>query len=81
MMVRITLDGVEMEVAAGLPLTEILQARAPGWRRSPRLAAPRGAFCGMGLCGECAVEVDGLWARACLLRSRAGMVVRTETGA
>lgn len=75
--VRITLDDTEIEVSPDLPLTSILMARAPGWRESPRLGASRGMFCGMGLCFECVVEVDGHWTRACMERSRDGMTIRT----
>ncbi|MBJ2150200.1 2Fe-2S iron-sulfur cluster-binding protein [Paracoccus sp. IB05] len=75
--IRITLDGDEIEVAPDLPLTSILMERAPGWRESPRLQARRGMFCGMGLCFECVVEVDGQWTRACMERSRSGMEIRT----
>ncbi|MAC80515.1 MAG: hypothetical protein CML66_20895 [Rhodobacteraceae bacterium] len=75
--VRILLDGAAVNCTEGLPLTEVLSARAPGWRYSPILGAPRGMFCGMGLCMECAVEVDGRWTRACLERVRPDMNVRT----
>lgn len=76
-MVEILLDGQPVTCRADLPLTEVLVARAPGWRKSPGLGAARGMFCGMGLCFECVVEVDGAWSRACLERTREGMVVHT----
>ena len=45
-------------------------------RRSPSGAEPRGLFCGMGVCFECLVSVDGAPAqRACRVRVRDGMVV------
>jgi D-hydroxyproline dehydrogenase subunit gamma len=44
-------------------------------RRSPRTGAPRGAFCFMGACQECAVTVDGAVRQACLTPVRAGMTV------
>jgi len=76
--VEILLDGAPVTCAEGLPLTEVLMALAPFWRQSPRRGANRGMFCGMGLCFECVVEVDGAWSRACLERTRAGMSVRTD---
>ena len=79
-MIEIEIDGASVACPEGLPLTEVLMSRAPAWRRSPKLGAPRGMFCGMGLCFECAVEVDGTWARACLERTRAGMRIRTGEG-
>lgn len=75
--VEILLDGEPVTCAQGLPLTELLMSRAPWWRQSPKLHAARGMFCGMGLCFECVVEVDGVWSRACLERTRAGMEIRT----
>ncbi|WP_116134436.1 (2Fe-2S)-binding protein [Tropicimonas sp. IMCC34043] len=78
--IGVILDGVPSRCAEGLPLTSLLAARAPGWRASPRAGAPRGMFCGMGLCFECMVEVDGRPARACLETAREGMKIRTATG-
>lgn len=40
---------------------------------------PRGIYCGIGLCYECRVMVDGAPAqRACLMPVRDGMQIRTE---
>lgn len=47
-------------------------------RRSPGQDAPRGVFCMMGVCQECAVLVDGQRTTACTERVRAGMVVGTD---
>lgn len=44
-------------------------------RNSPRGCAPRGAFCFMGACQECAIEVDGRIRQACLTQVAEGMVV------
>lgn len=38
----------------------------------------RGVFCGMGVCGECTVLVNGQPRRACMERARAGIAVRTQ---
>lgn len=43
---------------------------------SPR-GAPRGLYCGIGVCFECVVEVDGLGrVRSCLQHASPGMRVR-----
>lgn len=76
-LVQVTLDDHSVDCLLGLPLTELLAKRSSAWRASPRLHQPRGMFCGMGLCFECAIEVDGHWSRACLERAREGMVIRT----
>ncbi len=73
----IVLDGEPLEVPADASLgAALLAAGRLGLRPSPRLGSPRGLFCGMGLCFECCVTVDGLAGqRACLTPLREGMVV------
>lgn len=45
-------------------------------RQAPRDGAPRGAFCCMGLCQECAVVLDGQTVEACRVPVSAGLEVR-----
>ncbi|MGP1283862.1 MAG: FAD-dependent oxidoreductase [Parasphingopyxis sp.] len=45
--------------------------------RKTRSGGSRGVFCGMGVCGECAVLVDGKQRRACLEYAREGIAVET----
>jgi D-hydroxyproline dehydrogenase subunit alpha len=46
------------------------------FRHTP-IGAPRGVFCGMGVCFDCLVTVDGLAdQRACITPVRPGMRVR-----
>jgi predicted molibdopterin-dependent oxidoreductase YjgC len=48
------------------------------WGRS-RTGDMRGLFCGIGVCYECLVTVDGVPnQRACQVEIRNGMVVRTD---
>jgi len=48
-------------------------------RRSLR-GQPRGVFCGIGICHDCLVTVDGQRnARACQVAPRPGLVVRSQT--
>jgi predicted molibdopterin-dependent oxidoreductase YjgC len=49
-------------------------------RMSPERGEPRGMFCLMGVCQECAVRVDGCRTTACTEPVRAGMVVETGGG-
>jgi predicted molibdopterin-dependent oxidoreductase YjgC len=52
------------------------------WRRTRFAGRPRGLFCGIGVCFDCLVEVDGRPdQRACLVPARPGVVVRTQEGA
>ena len=45
-------------------------------RRTERLAQDRGAFCGMGVCFECLVTIDGVpHRRACMTEVQPGMKI------
>ena len=51
-------------------------------RTTPRLGAPRPPFCGMGICFDCVLVVDGRpGIRSCLEPVRPGMRVATQQGA
>lgn len=55
----------------------LLNAGATGFRLSVD-GSPRGPLCGMGICHECRVEIDGVpHVRSCMLLCRDGMRVRT----
>lgn len=45
-------------------------------RNSPGMAGPRGAFCLVGMCQECMVEIDGTQCLACQVAIRPGLAVR-----
>ncbi|OYX09183.1 MAG: hypothetical protein B7Z15_14500 [Rhizobiales bacterium 32-66-8] len=75
-MVTLTVDGMAVAARAGDLLTSVLARNGLlRLRHSPRTGAPRGAFCHMGLCQECALHVDGVVRQACLTPVRAGMAV------
>lgn len=49
--------------------------------RTTRTGDPRGLFCGMGVCYDCLVVVDGVPnTRACMTWAREGMVVSRQDG-
>lgn len=79
--ILVDVDGVAVEVPAGAMLAAaLLLSRRP----SPPDAGGRQRvmFCGMGLCFECWVTVDGDGpVRACLTPARPGMRVSTGRGA
>ena len=50
-------------------------------RRSPGEGAPRGAFCLMGACQECAVRIGGRLDLACLVEVRDGLAVECRGAA
>lgn len=53
----------------------LLAAGIVALRRSPREAAPRGAYCFMGVCQECVVWVDGALRQSCQVAVEDGLRV------
>ncbi|EFL28519.1 sarcosine oxidase, alpha subunit [Streptomyces himastatinicus ATCC 53653] len=52
------------------------------WRRTREGGRPRGMFCGIGVCFDCLVTVNGRPNhRACLVEAAPGDVVETQEGA
>lgn len=77
--VTISVDGMRLRVPAGEPLaTALLCAGHFRLRHSPNAGAPRGAFCFMGVCQECSIEVDGQLVQTCMTAVQDGMVVRLK---
>src|ERR1700738_262590 len=75
---RITFDGTEIEALPGETVAAALAAADIVAVRETRSHAPRGPFCGMGVCFDCLVTVDGRPSqRACLTKIEAGMDVRS----
>lgn len=77
---RITVDGEPVDGIAGQTIAGVLLAAdRPAWRRA-RSGAPRGVFCGIGVCFDCLVTVGGESdVRACRRRACDGDVVTTQT--
>lgn len=77
--VRLTVDGVEILVPRGSSVAAAaLSAGVTAFRRSVR-GEPRGPLCGMGICFECRVTIDGVpHARSCQTLCRDGMRVTTD---
>lgn len=74
--VDVTVDGQTFRLPQGMVLVSALAvAGFRQLRRSPRAGAPRGAFCLMGACQECAIYVDGMLQQACMTTVRAGMSI------
>src|SRR6478609_2015419 len=77
--VRISFDGREIEALEGETVAAALAAADIVAVRQARSGAPRGPFCGMGVCFDCLVTVDGRPSqRACLTKVAAGMEVLSE---
>lgn len=49
------------------------------WRTTRRAGRPRGLFCGIGICFDCLVTIDGRPSeRACLAEAAEGMTVTAQ---
>jgi predicted molibdopterin-dependent oxidoreductase YjgC len=75
-------DGREIRALPGQTVAAALwRAGIVSWRRTRGAGRPRGVFCGIGVCFDCLVTVNGRPnQRACLLPARPGDVVRTQEG-
>ncbi len=76
------LDGEPIAFRAGQSVGAALVASGRlSWRTTRVEGRPRGIFCGIGICFDCLVVVDGRPnQRACLVAARDGMRVATQTG-
>jgi predicted molibdopterin-dependent oxidoreductase YjgC len=81
--VTFTFDGREVTAEAGQSIAgALLAAGVRSWRTTRLDGAPRGLFCGIGVCFDCLVEVDGRpGMRACLTAANDGDRVTTQQGA
>ncbi len=80
--VRFRFDGAEIEALTGETIAAALAAADIVAVRRTRSGAPRGPFCGMGVCFDCLVTVDGRPnQRACLTKVASGMDVRAAPAA
>jgi len=74
-------DGVSVEACAGETIgAALLLAGRRVIRRTVRTDEPRGLYCVMGVCWECAVRVDDQTVRACVVPAAPGLVVETLRG-
>jgi predicted molibdopterin-dependent oxidoreductase YjgC len=73
-LVEVLVDGQSVRLPQGMVLaTALATAGYRVLRRSPRAGTPRGAFCLMGACQECAIFVDGNLRQACMSTVTRGM--------
>lgn len=79
----VTFDGRQVEALPGQTVAAVLWAAGvTSWRATRGEGRPRGVFCGIGVCFDCLVTIDGAAGqRACLIPARAGMTVTTQEDA
>ncbi|WP_326834277.1 (2Fe-2S)-binding protein [Amycolatopsis rhabdoformis] len=80
---KFSFRGKEITAEAGQSVgAALIAAGHRSWRTTRREGAPRGIFCGIGVCFDCLVVVNGEPnRRACLTEVRAGDVIEPQEGA
>ena len=78
-MTELTVDGEPLRAPAGQSLAAALLAAGRAVLRTSPSGTPRGLYCGIGVCQECRVHVEGLGVvRACVTPEASGMRVTTD---
>ena len=77
-LVRVTIDGQLSEITAGMTVAAALLSMGMCTTRTSVSGQPRGPLCGMGICQECRVTVDGrAHVLACQTLCRDGQTIET----
>jgi D-hydroxyproline dehydrogenase subunit alpha len=78
--VRLTFNGRDITAHPGQSVAAALvDAGIRSWRTTRKDARPRGLFCGIGVCYDCLITVDGTPnRRACLVPAAEGMQLTTD---
>ena len=77
--IHAVIDGNPVQLAPGHSVAAALALLPPGCSRTSVTGERRAPFCGMGICHECRVLVDGRRRLACQTLCTDGMVVDTGT--
>ncbi|HEX4725552.1 MAG TPA: (2Fe-2S)-binding protein [Pseudonocardiaceae bacterium] len=74
---HVTFGGRELPMVSGQTVAAVLIAAGiRSWRTTRVDGRPRGLFCGIGVCFDCLVTVNGVPSvRACLAEARPGDVI------
>ncbi len=76
--VTLTIDGQPLTVIAGTTVAAAILIAGRSCRRSVT-GEPRGPLCGMGICFECRLAINGVpHCRSCQVLCENGMEVRTD---
>jgi predicted molibdopterin-dependent oxidoreductase YjgC len=81
--IRIFLNGEAIIVSDGQSVGALLLGEDQRITRTTRFASrPRGMFCGIGICFDCLITINGVTnRRACLTTVEEGMSIQTQHGA
>ena len=75
--VTLQIDGVVVRMRAGTSVAAALAQVGHTATRHSLRGEPRAAFCGMGVCFECRVRIDGVERLACLTPVCEGLQIHT----
>ena len=76
--IEVHIDGQLHQIPTGITVAAALYITAKGLTRLSVKGEPRAPFCGMGMCQECRVQVNGLRRLACQTLCTAGMTIHTS---
>ncbi|WP_328284820.1 (2Fe-2S)-binding protein [Pseudomonas huanghezhanensis] len=76
-MPELSIDGQTLRVVDGTTVAAALMATGDHCSRTAISGVRRAPLCGMGICQECRVSIDGLRRLACQTLCRDGMRVET----
>ncbi|MDA0165520.1 (2Fe-2S)-binding protein [Solirubrobacter ginsenosidimutans] len=76
-MIEVIVDGRALTAPRGQSLAAVLLTAGQETLRDSPAGNPRGLYCGIGVCQECRVVVDGVVVRSCITPVTAGMRVTT----
>ena len=77
--VTLSVNGAAVTVPAGAMVSAAIAMAGVNCYRRSVTGEPRGPLCGMGICFECRVTIDGrAHCRSCQVVCRPGMEVRTD---
>lgn len=78
-MPKLSINGRTVEVAAGVMVSAAVALAGETRFRRSVTGEPRAPLCGMGICYECRVTIDGRpHAKSCQIPCEEGMEVRTD---
>ena len=80
--IEFTFNGEKIDAITGQSVAAALLAANQRTLRKTRFNNnERGVFCGIGVCFDCLVVIDGITnQRACLIEAKPGMKVQTQAG-
>jgi predicted molibdopterin-dependent oxidoreductase YjgC len=76
--IEVHIDDQPRQIPPGITVAAALALAASGLTRLSVKGEPRAPFCGMGICQECRVQVNGLRRLACQTLCTAGMTIHTS---